>query len=78
MPSGDASDRGPQGPATQVKATIDPGGDLSFGSPTPADGTDLWNLAREAGNLDVNSRYASCCGAATSRPPASSPATRKA
>ncbi|GAA2122417.1 diaminobutyrate acetyltransferase [Glycomyces algeriensis] len=58
MPSGDASDRGPQGPATQVKEAIDPSGDLSFGSPTPAEGTDLWNLAREAGNLDVNSRYA--------------------
>jgi len=36
----------------------DPSGALSFGSPTPADGAALWDLAREAGNLDVNSRYA--------------------
>lgn len=59
MPSGDASDAGPKGPATQVLGTNDPNGEaLSFGPPTPADGTELWNLAREAGNLDVNSRYA--------------------
>lgn len=58
MPSGDASDAGPKGPATQVRETTDPSGDLSFGSPNPADGSELWNLAREAGNLDVNSRYA--------------------
>lgn len=59
MPSGDASDKGPKGPATQVKETIiDPDGDLSFGSPTPTEGAELWNLAREVGNLDVNSRYA--------------------
>lgn len=63
MPSGDASDAGPKGPATQVlnnqsRETNDPSGALSFGSPIPADGTELWNLAREAGNLDVNSRYA--------------------
>lgn len=58
MPSGDASDRGPKGPATQVRETSDSSGDLGFGPPTPADGTELWNLAREAGNLDVNSRYA--------------------
>ncbi|WP_205325340.1 diaminobutyrate acetyltransferase [Glycomyces sp. YM15] len=58
MPSGDASDSGSQGPATQVRGRIDPSGDLSFGSPTPAEGAELWNLASEAGNLDVNSRYA--------------------
>ncbi len=59
MPTGDASDAGPKGPATQVRGTNDSSGEaLSFGSPTPADGVELWNLAREAGNLDVNSRYA--------------------
>ncbi|MFC3491164.1 diaminobutyrate acetyltransferase [Glycomyces rhizosphaerae] len=59
MPSGDASDAGPKGPATQVLGTNDSRGEaLSFGPPTPADGAELWNLARQAGNLDVNSRYA--------------------
>lgn len=56
MPSGDASDAGPKGPATQVRENLN--GDLGFGPPVPAEGAELWDLAREAGNLDVNSRYA--------------------
>ena len=59
MPTGDASADGPPGPSTQVRGAGDPTrGALDLNFPTPADGPLLWELAREAGGLDVNSRYA--------------------
>ncbi|MCD0447208.1 diaminobutyrate acetyltransferase [Glycomyces sp. A-F 0318] len=59
MPTGDASAAGPPGPRTQVRGTSDPGpGALDLKTPTPADGPLMWELAIEAGGLDVNSRYA--------------------
>src|ERR1044071_5939116 len=59
MPTGDASAAGPKGPSTQVRGTDDPAqGSLRLSTPTPADGPPMWALARDAGSLDVNSRYA--------------------
>ncbi|WP_460540359.1 diaminobutyrate acetyltransferase [Glycomyces halotolerans] len=59
MPPGDASDSGSKEPATQVQGTKVHGAEEpTFGPPTASEGSQLWDLAREAGNLDVNSRYA--------------------
>lgn len=59
MPSGDASAAGPYGPSTQVRGSIDPSaGAFDLSCPTTADGPLMWELARDAGSLDVNSRYA--------------------
>lgn len=33
------------------------GGEVSICAPTPSDGAQMWRLARDAGNLDVNSSY---------------------
>ena len=59
MPSGDASAVDPYGSNTQVKGSDDPSaGEFGLTRPTPADGSLMWGLARDAGGLDVNSRYA--------------------
>lgn len=59
MPSGDASAAGPFGPSTQVRGSDDPSaGPFDLSRPTLADGPLMWGLARDAGGLDVNSRYA--------------------
>ena len=59
MPSGDASAIGPKGPNTQVRGTDDPSaGAFALSVPTPADGPLMWELADQAGGLDVNSKYA--------------------
>ncbi|WP_081913444.1 diaminobutyrate acetyltransferase [Glycomyces sp. NRRL B-16210] len=58
MPSADASAASLKRPGTQVQGTADPTEPLELGVPTPAEGASLWTLAREAGGLDVNSRYA--------------------
>ncbi|THV39758.1 diaminobutyrate acetyltransferase [Glycomyces buryatensis] len=58
MPPGDASESGPRGHITQVQGTKVHGEqELTFGSPNVSDGPALWDLAKAAGNLDVNSRY---------------------
>ncbi|MCC3765490.1 diaminobutyrate acetyltransferase [Glycomyces sp. TRM65418] len=59
MPSGDASAAGPLGPSTQVRGSDDPSaGAFDLSHPAPQDGPLMWELAIEAGGLDVNSRYA--------------------
>ncbi|WP_091030531.1 diaminobutyrate acetyltransferase [Glycomyces harbinensis] len=59
MPTGDASAVGPRGPSTQVRGADDPAeGAFDLRIPTSADGPLMWELARDAGGLDVNSRYA--------------------
>lgn len=58
MPPGDASDADPHKSATQVQGSKALGAEeLTFGSPNISDGPQLWSLASEAGNLDVNSKY---------------------
>ncbi|MCH7231667.1 diaminobutyrate acetyltransferase [Glycomyces sp. L485] len=59
MPPGDASESARYGLNTQVQGNqVDGAAQLAFGTPSVDDGPLMWELAANAGTLDVNSRYA--------------------